>query len=143
MLVNISEDFSQKRELINEEVGKPFPLEERERIAGTHLQNIPVTAASLKIYNLLMLNEGSSTCSLELRPKGIIIGFRGGSETYALVIPYYKLRVYKGRPEQYAFYKDQHFIKIMAKKDDPEIHRFIKKITHFKAGTRSSRIEDL
>ena len=142
MLLNISKDFTEKREEINALTGKPFTLEERKTLNGTSLTNLTITAASIEIYNLLVLNQGQSFCSVEMRPKGIIISFRAAGETYALVIPFFKLKVYKGRAEEYSFYKDNHFIKVYAGSDEPETHSFIKKLRRYKAEKALPRIED-
>lgn len=142
MLLNISRDFSDKREEINELVGKPFNLAERKELKSTSLHALPVTAASIEIYNLLVLNEGPTDCSLEMRSKGILISFRAAGETYSLVIPFFKLKIYKGRAEEYSFYKDNHFIKVHAGAGQPEVHRFIKKLRHYKADKALPRIED-
>ena len=142
MLLNISRDFGDKREEINELVGKPFNLAERKELQGTSLHELPVTAASIEIYNLLVLNEGQTNCNLEMRSKGVLISFRAAGETYSLVIPFYKLKIYKGRAEEYSFYKDKHFIKVFAGADQPEVHEFIKKLRHYKADQALPRIED-
>ena len=143
MLINISHDYSTKKEKIDSEVGKTFTLAQRKEWEGITYQNIPVTAASLDIYNLLTVNANQNTCTIEMRPKGIIISFRSMQETYALVIPNYKLKVYKGKAEEYSFYKDHHFIKIWAGSGDPEIHKFVKKIIKNKSDNAPTRVDDL
>ena len=143
MLINISEAFSEKKEQITSKVGKPFALEERKRMEGTLLKNLPITAASIDIYNLLILNEAPAFCNLEMRTNGLIISFKVKSDTYALIVPYYKLKIYKGKAEEYSFYKDHYFIKVKAAPTDIEIHGFIKKIRNFKADNAGPRIEDL
>ena len=142
MLVNISRDFSEKREEINEMIGKAFSLDQRKELGGTSLQNLPITATSIEIYNLLVLNQGYSNCNLEIRPKGVMISFRAGGETYGLVIPFYKLKIYKGRSEEYSFYKDHHFIKVKAGAGEHDVHAFIKKLRHYKADKALPRVDD-
>ena len=143
MLLNVSDNFSEKREQITAEVGKPFTLEARQKLDGITLSNLPITAASIDIYNLLIPTGPEATCNLEMRPKGIIISFRAGNDTYSLVIPYYKFKVYKGRAEEYSFYKDNHFIKVFAGSNQAAVHSFVKKIRNFKADKASTRIEDV
>lgn len=143
MLVNLSQNFSESKKIIDAAVGKPFNLEDRQKWGGISRQNIFITAASLDIYNLLVVNEQGNTCSIEMRPNGIIISFRTMQETYGLIIPNYKLKVYKGRAEEYSFYKDQNFIKIYAGSGDPEIHEFVKKIIKNKSDNRPTRVDDL
>lgn len=143
MLINLSEGFSDKKEDIDAAVGKPFTLEERKKHQKTSLSGLFITAASIDIYNLLVLNEGNSKCSIEMRPKGIIISFKAQNDTFSLIIPFYKLKIYKGKAEEYSFYKDHYFIKIWAGAAEPEIHSFVKKIRNFKTDSSGPRIEDL
>src|SRR5699024_9435343 len=112
MLLNISQDFSEKRKLIQKEVGKPLTLEERKQIGGSTITDLPIIGSSIEIYNLLTVSDQENTCWIELRTKGIVISFRSNHDTFSLVIPFYKLKVYKGGTEEYSFYKDHYFIKI-------------------------------
>src|SRR6056297_976883 len=114
MLLNVSQDLAKKKEIISTEVGKPFTLEDRKKLEGTILTEIAVTAASIDLYNLMVLHEAQIFCSLEMRPKGVIISFRAKDDIFSLVIPYYKLKIYKGKAEEYSFYMDHYFIKISA-----------------------------
>lgn len=143
MLLNVSHDFSEKKEIINNLVEKPFTLEERQKLNGTSITKLPVTAASIELYNLMTLNEGKTFCSIEMRPKGAIFSFNVKSEVYSLVVPYYKLKIYKGRAEEYSFYQDNNFIKVWAGAGDADVHSFVKKMRRFKSDTDFTRIEDL
>ena len=143
MLLNISQDFSSSKELIDGAVGGPYDLEQRKKYEGISYSGLPISAASLEIYNLLVLNEEKSNCSIEMRPNGIIMSFRSRKDTYALVIPHHKLRIYKGKAEEYSFYKDHHFIKIWAGKDESEVHGFIRKVRSSQSDNSPPRIEDL
>jgi len=105
-----------------------FSLLERIKQKGVGSPKLKIVSSSATIYNLLQLDQSRNTCNIELRPKGIIIGFQKRLEVYAFIIPYYKLNLYKGEAEIYSFYKDDYFIKIEAKAIDTSIHKFIKKI---------------
>ena len=141
MLLNISYNRPEIREKINEEVGKPFTLLERFKLKGTGSPKLHITSTSLDIHNLLVLDNNMNTCNIEMRPKGIIIMFRSLLETFALVIPYYKLHLYKGQAKVYSFYKDHYFIKVKA--GDPSVHNFMKKVLDYKAGNAPTQVEDL
>ena len=143
MLVRLTPDYAAVKAKIDEAVGKTFTLEERKRLEKTSSANHEITGASIDIYNLLALNESRSTCTLEMRPKGIVISFRSKLDTFALVIPNYKLRIYKGSAEEYSFHKDQHFIKIWAGKTDAELHSFIRKMRNNKSDNAPTRVEDM
>ena len=74
---------------------------------------------------------------------GILVGFRSLLESYALVIPYYKLSLYKGKADEYSIYRDNYFVKIEAKANDKSIHKFMTRILKYKSDTSTTRIEDL
>ncbi|MUP46696.1 hypothetical protein E0K83_13205 [Gramella sp. BOM4] len=141
MLLNISYNRPAISERINNEVGKPFTLFERVKLKGTGSPKLQITSASIDIHNLLVLDNNANVCNVEMRNKGIIVMFRSLLETYALIIPYFKLNLYKGRAEEYSIYRDHYFIKVKA--DTPGIHKFFKKILDYKADNAPSQIDDL
>tara|TARA_R110000751_G_scaffold36194_8_gene88696 strand:- start:105 stop:536 length:432 start_codon:yes stop_codon:yes gene_type:complete len=133
MLLNVSYNNPEvKRKIINE-VGPPFTIRERLKMRGIGSSKLFITSTSIEIHNLLILDSYLNTCNIEMRPKGIIVGFRSLLESYALIIPYYKLHLYKGKAEEYSIYRDNYFIKIRALATDKATHNFIKKILNYKA----------
>ena len=143
MLLRLSPDYSAVKPQIDAEVGKTFTLEERRQFEKTSSANHEVTGASLEIHNLLVINEFKPTCTIEMSPKGVVISFRSKLETYALVIPNHKLRIYKGSAEEYSFHKDHHFIKIWAGRSDINLHEFIRRIRDNRADNAPTRVEDM
>jgi len=141
MLLNISYNRPAISNQISEEVGKPFTLMERVKLRGTGSPKLQITSTSIDIHNLLILDNNANVCNVELRPRGILVMFRSLLETYALVIPYYKLHLYKGKAEEYSIYRDHHFIKVKA--DKPGIHKFFQKIIDYKHDNAFTKIEDL
>lgn len=133
MLLNVSYNNPEVTRKINAEVGAPFTLKERFKMRGIGSSKLFITSTSIEIRNLLILDSYVNTCNIEMRPKGIIIGFRSLLESYALIIPYYKLIIYKGKAEEYGLFRDNYFIKIKAKVNDKSTHDFIKKIMNYKA----------
>ena len=136
MLINVSYNNPERRERINTEVGKPFSLIERFKMKGIGSNKLFITSTSIEIHNLLILDKYTNTCNIEMRPDGILVTFRSLLETYALVIPYYKLKLYKGKAEEYSIYRDRYFIKVKA--DSKSTHNFMKKVLDFKAKHWSS-----
>ena len=141
MLLNVSYNDNTIREKIDAEVGKPFSLKERWSMGGIGSSKLFITHTSLNIHNLLVLDQNLNTCNVELRPQGIIVRFRSLLETYALVIPFYKLKIYKGKAEEYSIYKDESLIKILA--DTKAIHKFFSKISTLKAESRPPSVDEL
>ena len=103
---------------------------ERIRLKGIGSGKLIIIDASEEIIELLKLDNNINYCNIELRTNGIIIRFRSLLETYGLVIPYYKLVIYKGESNIYSFYKDNYYIKFMA--DNKKTSLFVKKIVRLK-----------
>ena len=141
MLVNVSYNNKELIRKIEEAVGKPFTLKERWNMGGIGSPKLFITATSIEIHNLLILDNNVDCCNIELRPKGIIVRFRSLLETFALVIPFYKLTIYKGDFAVYSVYRDHHFIKV--KSDTKAIQKFFKKILDYKVANAPTSIEDL
>jgi len=141
MLLNVSYSNKKTTEKIDAEVGKPFTLKERWKMAGIGSPKLEITEASIEIRNLLILDNNADCCNIEMRPKGIIVGFRSLLESYALVIPYYKLTIYKGDFAVYSIYRDNYFVKV--KSDTKAIQKFFKKLLDHKADNAPTNIEDL
>lgn len=143
MLLNVSYNNPEVKRKIDEAVGNPFTLRERFRQGGIGLGHLVITSSSIQIQNLLALDKYRNKCNIELRPEGIIVGFRSLLESYALVIPYWKLTLYKGRAQEYSIHKDNYFIKIEAKAKDKKIHTFIKRILDRKTQQSPTTIENI
>ena len=141
MLVNVSYNNKEITQRIDQEVGKPFTLKERWSMGGIGSPKLQITSSSTEIRNLLILDNNLDSCNIELRPKGIILRFRSLLETYALVIPFYKLVIYKGDLAVYSIYRDHYFVKVKA--DTKAIQRFFKKMLDYKADNSPTAIEDL
>ncbi len=143
MLVNVSYNNKTIKTRIDEMVGAPFSLSERIKRGGIGSPRLVITEMSVQIHNLMVLDSNRNVCNIEMRPKGIIVGFRSLLESYALVIPYYKLVLYKGKAEEYSIYLDDYFIKIAATKEAAGVHRFMRKLLDAKAHNAPTRLEDL
>lgn len=130
MLRNISYNNSKIKSEINNLLGNPFTILKRIKLGGIGSPKYIILQTDSKINNLLNLDNNINQCNIEIRPKGIIICFRSLLETYALTIPFYKLKMFKGKSNEYSIYKDEYFIKILAKKNNE--HEFIKKINKLK-----------
>jgi len=141
MLLNVSYSNKDITKRIDAEVGKPFPLKERWKMGGIGSPKLEITEASVEIRNLLILDNNADCCNIEMRPKGIILGFRSLLESFALVIPYYKLSLYKGDFAVYSIYRDNYFVKV--KSDTKAIQKFFKKLLDYKADNAPTHVEDL
>lgn len=141
MLLNVSYNDKKIKEKLLDEVGKPFSFFERIKMKGNGSPGLKITEASAEITQLLDLDSNANKCNVEIRQKGILVGFRSLLESFALVIPYHKLTLYKGKPEEYSIYRDEHFIKVKA--DHPAIHEFFQKVQEYKSDHTPAKVDDL
>ncbi len=143
MLLDVSYNNKINTRKIDEELGKPFPLMERFKMGGIGSPKLILTDTSIQISNLMNLDNNRNVCNIEMRPKGIIVGFRSRLNSYALIIPYYKLVIYKGKAEEYSIHKDNYFLKFQAQGSDKAIHNFMKKLMETKQATAPERLEEM
>ena len=140
MLLNVSYNRPKIKEKINGEVGQPFTFMDRIKMGGIGSGKLNIHSSSIQIHNLLILDNNLNVCGVEMRPKGIIVTFRSLLESFALVIPYYKLKLYKGQSQVYSIYMDNYFIKVEAK--EKRNHEFLKKILKYKSDNFSNDFEN-
>lgn len=112
-------------------VGESFPLLKRFELRGIGSPKLEIIQTSRTLHNLLVVNQDRLRCSIELRPKGIIVHFKSRLDTYALPIPYHKLSIYKGEAATYSLFVDQHKLKINGV--DLKVKSFINKVLQEKA----------
>lgn len=143
MLLNVSYTDKEITRKIDAELGKPFSLKERFEMRGIGSPKLILTETSIQISNLMNLDNNRNVCNIEMRPKGIIVGLRSNLNSYALIIPYYKLVLYKGNAEEYSIYRDNYFFKFEARAKDKSVHNFIKKVMEAKNTAAPERLEDL
>ena len=126
MLLNISYNSDKNEELILSLVGKPYNIWSLFQIGKIGSPRLQIISASKEISDLLSYDNNINWCNIELRSKGIIFRFRSLLETYGLIVPYYKLTLFKSDPNEYSFYCDTIKIKVVAKTKNSI--DFIKKI---------------
>lgn len=131
MLKNISYNNPKIIDEINNYVGKPYTILKRLKIGGIGSSKLIINSADSIIENLLNLDNNLNYCNIEIRPKGIIIHFKSLLETYGLIVPFYKLKIFKGRANEYSIYIDNFFIKVNASEKNE--HDFFKKILRLRA----------
>lgn len=141
MLYNISYNDPSITAKINAAVGKPFSLKQRLQHKGIGSPKLLITKTSLEIHNLLVLDQNTNHCNVELRPQGIIIRFRSLLETYGLIIPYFKLKVYKEKPKEITLFVDHYYMRMRAATASES--GFFKKMLDEKVRNTPPSVEDL
>ena len=130
MLRNISYNDHKIKKEINEMIGEPFTFFERIKMNGIGSPNLRIKECNSEIENLFKLDNNDNRCNIEIRKKGIIVRFRVLLETYGLIIPYYKLKLFKGDSSLYSMYIDNYFIKVLV--NNKKEHDFFKKISNYR-----------
>jgi hypothetical protein len=131
MLVNDSYNHKEVNRKIIQAVGTPYGLIERLKMKGIGSPRLIIVESSPQIEQLLNLDSNANWCFVEMRPEGIILRFRSILETYALVIPYWKLVIYKTDASIYTIHKDEFFVRV--KVSSSSEHKFIQRISQVKA----------
>ena len=131
MLANLSYNNPEITRKVDDLLGKPFTLKKRITMGGIGSPKLIIREASLEIRNLLLLDNNRDTCNIELRPGGIILGFRSLLESYGLIIPYYRLTLFKGDLGVYTVHSEHHFVRVEA--DTKAVQRFFTKLQTLKA----------
>jgi len=142
MLVNTSYNEKKINDAIDNLVGNSYTFFENVKLKGVGSPRLDILKTSVEIDLLLSYDNNRNFCNIELRPKGIIIRFRSLLETYSLVIPYYKLVIFKPG-NSYTFHLDNHFITIDFPIKNKGIQTFINKINQFKIDNSPQYIDDL
>lgn len=112
MLVNDSYNHKEVNRKILEAVGMPYSIWTRIKMRGIGSPRTTIIDASVEINLLLDLDNNANWCFIELRPKGIIVRFRSLLETYALVIPWWKLVIFKSEADAYTLHCDGNFVRV-------------------------------
>lgn len=131
MLFNISHNDKKTTQKINDLVGKSFSFLENIKLKGIGSPRLIITKSSSKIEAILHKNNAIKYANIELRPQGIIIGFQSQLEVYALVIPFYKLVIFKPG-NSITFHVDAHFVSIDCSKNYSKIASFLAKVDSLK-----------
>ena len=131
MLKNLSYKDPQIEKQINSLVGDEFSLMKKLKLKGAGSRKLYIKKCDNEIYDLLRNDYELSVCNIEIRPKGIIIYIKSSLETYGLIIPYYKLVIFKVGNEDYTINADTNFLKIRIKNRSD--HGFMKKVNSQKA----------
>ena len=131
MLKNLSYKDPQIEKQINSLVGKELSLIKKLKLKGAGSRKLYIKKCDNEVYDLLRNDYELSVCNIEIRPKGIIIYIKSNLETFGLIIPYYKLIIFKVGDEDYTINADTNFLKIRIKNRSD--HGFMKKVNSQKA----------
>lgn len=119
------------------EVGKTLSVFERLKMGGNGSQRYVMVDASHELEELANLDNKTNFCNVELREKGIILRFRSRLETYAWVVPYHLLSIFKN-DSHFSVFAGAEFVKLKPAHNAPLNHKFLKKLLEIKANHQAS-----
>lgn len=132
MLLPVSFSDAEITRKINAELGRAYSWRERIKMRGNGSPKLILKETSEEISDLMNRDNNRNVCNIELRPKGIIVGFRSKLESYALIIPYEKLVLSKKSDGGYLIQKDEYFFEIKTHPKDYSVHHFMEKLSKAK-----------
>lgn len=127
MIVDVSYKSEENTRRINQLVGKPYGFLQRLKMGGIGSPRLSISDADEEISKLMNRDNNRNVCNIELRPKGIIIGFRSRLDPYVLVLPYHELEIIHSRI-LYRFENHSHFIIVQLRKRDKSTRKFLRKL---------------
>lgn len=128
MIIDLSYTSKKNTNKIIQILGKPFGFMERLKMGGIGSPRLNLIDADDQVSELMNQDINRNVCNIELRPKGIIIGFRSKLNPYALLMHYDALKIINLDPDVYRVESKKHFITFRVRKRDKSTHRFIQKL---------------
>lgn len=139
MVRNISYNRKETREEILFEVGKSLSIFKRLRMGGNGSQRFVIIEASNELEELANLDNKTNFCNIELRERGIILRFRSRLETYAWVVPYYLLSVFKNETH-FSLFAGAEFVRLTPAHNASLNTKFLRKLLEMKSGQQLQTI---
>lgn len=128
MIVNLTYSDNENKRKINRLVGPPFSFFQRLKMGGNGSPKLSLSDADDHVSTLMNRDNNRNVCNIELRPKGIIIGFRSRLDPYALVMPYQSLKISRPLPLHYHIADGKNFVLVKIREKDSEVKKFILRI---------------
>lgn len=137
MIYNLSHNDRAIKAEVDSKLGKAFGWCERFRMGGNGSPALLIASADQEIEVLLPHDGSLRKCNIELRPNGLILGFKQRLETYGWVVPYYQLSIFKSG-DQLNFYAGKHQVSLVWKGSAKNRDQFLLKLMQLKAGFSSN-----
>jgi len=127
MIRNISyNDTEITREIVNH-VGDSFSFKKRIKLGGIGSPRYTIINASKNIQKILEPNHSLAFANIELRPRGIIIGFRSLLDTWGWIISFNQLAIFQDQ-QGYFIQSGSTFIHLQNTLQESANNSFFKKL---------------
>lgn len=81
--------------MIDEKLGKSFSFLDRIRMGGSGSHRMIIEEHSHTFEAILSRNNSTNYCSIELRPKGVIVHNHKRLNAYSWLVPYHHMSIFK------------------------------------------------
>jgi len=140
MIRNVTYNDKEIKDEIRQEVGDSYSFFHRLKLGGTGSPRFVIVEASKDFNNFLELDNNINYCNIELRPEGIIVAFRSLLETFAWIVPYHMLVLYKSKGTV-TVYAGEHFMRLQTLYKNKGDNNFIRKLLHLRSEHHTKKYE--
>lgn len=131
MILDTTHMPDDKVALINARLGEGYSLWDRVKMGGTGSHRMVIEEYSPGFENILTRNNSTDFCSIELRPKGIMVHIHKRLNCYSWLVPYFRLSIYKSRT--YSLHAEGQFLKLRMDKNYEMNKKLLRQIAENKA----------
>jgi hypothetical protein len=132
MIRETTYNVKEVRQEIATVVGKSISFLKRLRMGGNGSQRFVIIEAFRELEVLIEVDNRSRFCNIELRENGIILHFRSRLETFAWLVPFHSLSLFKS-DDTLSIFAGSEFVRVKAAHNAHLNHKFIHKILALKA----------
>lgn len=132
MIRETTYNIKEVRQEIAAVAGRSISLLKRLKMGGNGSQRLVIIEAFKELEELIEVDNRSRFCNIELRENGIILHFRSRLETFAWVVPFHILSLFKS-DDTLSIYSGSEFVRVRAAQNAHLNHKFINKILEMKA----------
>jgi hypothetical protein len=132
MLKETTYNTKELRREISNMVGRPLSVLKRFKIGGNGSQRLVIIESFKKMDSLLDVDNRSRFCNIEIRESGLMVHFRSRLETFAWLVPFHLMSIFKS-DEILSIFSGADFVRLKAAHNSQLNQKFIKKILDLKA----------
>ena len=132
MIRETTYNIKEVRQEIAAVAGRSISLFKRLKMGGNGSQRLVIVEAFKDLEALIDVDNRSRFCNIELRENGIILHFRSRLESFAWVVPFHILSLFKS-DDSLSIYAGAEFVRVKAAHNSTLNQKFINKILAMKA----------
>lgn len=118
--------------MIDEQLGKGFSFMQRIKMGGTGSHRMVIDEYSPGFRSILTRNNSTDFCSIELRPRGIMVHIHKRLNCYSWLVPYHTMSIFKSRT--YGIHAGGEFLKLRLDKNYEMNRKLLGRMMELKNG---------